>query len=233
MMGRWRRGVVSAMAVAILASFAAAPGAAADEEEKARQAARRKEMLEAGRSALCRAHFYFKRPADERTTRPQDWRGREDWARSMYAAFASRQMSMVAVGVLLDDEGHILIDDTDIENKYIDRIEVVAPDGTRYPAVRDTLLDRVPAEVLKVTEPLRNWKAPEFVEDAEITSTDSAFLVGLAEVGKEWLISGVPLGGLYDYAAGEGPPQMLMAAGRQAGGSALFHCRVSATTMPA
>ena len=92
-------------------------------------------------------------------------------------------MSLLTVGVLLDDAGHVLVGDMHIEDKYIDRIEVVAPNGTRYPAVREKILDRAPAVLLKITQELRDWKAPAFAEQTRIEEPGSVYFVGLSQVG--------------------------------------------------
>ena len=95
-------------------------------------------------------------------------------------------------GVLLDDAGHVLVGDMHFEDKYLERIEVVAPDGTRYPATREKLLERSPAVILKIIEPLENWKAPEFVKQERIEEPGMVFSASLHRTGREWWISLAP-----------------------------------------
>ncbi len=54
-------------------------------------------------------------------------------------------------GLVLDDEGHILVKDEGIEDRFIDKIIIEASDGKKYPAERVKLLLDAPAVLLKVS----------------------------------------------------------------------------------
>lgn len=168
---------------------------------------RRAGMLEAGRTGLCRVHYYFKRPPDEPPVTFDPWSGMQELTRFQYDSFIDKQMSLVAVGLLLDDAGRVLVSDMHFEDKYIDRIEVVGPDGTKYPAEREKLLDRAPAEILRITEPLKDWTAPRFVMQEQITQPESAYVVTLSQTGQEWWLSIQPVGDSYMYEGSGSAPE--------------------------
>jgi len=207
--GKW----LAAVAVLMLVLAGTILAADAEDKDKAKKkaeaAARRRTMLAAARSGFCRVHYYFKRPEDEKVER--EWQG-YDYSRvgrEQYRGMISRQMSLLTVGVLLDDAGHVLVGDRHVDARYIDRIEVVGPDGTRYPAVRDRLLERTLGVILRITKPLKEWKAPAFVEQAAIDEEDedSAFIATMMQDGPGWFISlaPAPVGGGYTYEGGGAP----------------------------
>ena len=200
-----RSAVLAAVVGLILSQASSAP--AASEKEKAEALARRKTMLTAGRAAFCRVHYYFKRPKDEKGPARDRYDPFQYMSRFRYSGFIDRQMSLLAAGLLLDQAGHVLVGDMHFEEKYIKRIEVVAPDGARYPAKRHKLLDRAPAVLLKITKPLKNWKPPRFVAQAKLGDPGSVFAVSLTRLGREWLLSGHGLGANYPYELGEFGPK--------------------------
>lgn len=178
------------VAVAAAMALGAAMAAENGEDEAAAQA-RRKAMLTAGRAGLCHIHYFFQQPEDEKGPDEQDaYRAAMAF---QYKAFIDRHMSLLTVGLLLDNDGHVLVGDMHFEQKYIKRIEVVGPDGTLYTATRLKLLDRSPSVILKVNEPLKNWRAPAFVAQDKLTEAGKAFTVSMLQSGKDWWLT---LGGL-------------------------------------
>ncbi|MHC5035191.1 MAG: hypothetical protein ACYTFZ_09160, partial [Planctomycetota bacterium] len=196
----------------VVALALAASGAAGGEDDEAKDAARRQVMLAAGRAALCRVHYYFKRPEDEVAPDRDRWYMMDSMTRFRYEGLINRQMSLLTVGLLLDDAGHVLAGDMHVEDKYIDRIEIVAPDGTRYPAEREKLLDRAAAVVLSITKPLQNWEPPAFVKQERIEDPKSAYVVFLKHVGREWWVAGGRVGALYPYEGTGSEPGRLVGA---------------------
>ncbi len=191
---RWIIGVV------VLGLVLSCLGPAGADEKEAEAAARREAMLEAGRTRFCRTHYYFKRPEDEKLSGVDMFMfDAEQFTRFQYDHFIDRQMSLLMVGLLLDEAGHVLVGDMHFEDKYIDRIEVEAPDGTRYPAVRAKLLDRAPAVLLKITEPLENWEVRGFVEQDRIEDPARVFAVSLRRTGRRWWLSLERMGAEFAY----------------------------------
>jgi hypothetical protein len=166
--------------------------AAADEAaDKAEQAARREAMLSAGRVAFCRVHFFFKHPSDAKEPGAEqlDEGSFELFGALPYEQLINHHESLIMPGLLLDDAGHVLVGDVQLETKYVDRIEVVAPDGARYPAQLDRLLDRATAVMLTISEPLKNWKAPVFAAPAVFDDANPARLVMLRRSGRNWFLA--------------------------------------------
>jgi len=190
--------VLVAMALVLPCVTLGADKAQKEDEEKAEALARRKVMLAAARTGLCGVHYYFKRPPDEKRAGMGRY-GYSGRTRLQYDAYIDRQMSLLAAGVLLDQAGHVLVGDLHFEDKYIDRIEVVGPDGTRYPAVREKLLDRAAAVMLRIEGPLKDWKAPTFVKQERIEEPGSMFAVSLSRQGRRWWLSLAPVGAGYAY----------------------------------
>jgi hypothetical protein len=193
----------AAVAMMLLALALAWPlGAAPDEAaDKAEQAARREAMLSAGRAAFCRVHFFFKRPSDAKEPGMEQF---EDGSFDLFATLPYEQLinhheSLVMPGLLLDDAGHVLVGDVQLELKYIDRIEVVAPDGARYPAQLDRLLDRATGVMLTISEPLKNWKAPVFAAPAVFDDANPARVVMLHRSGRNWFLALGAAGMDYPY----------------------------------
>ena len=176
--------------------------AAADEAaDRAEPAARREAMLSAGRAAFCRVHFFFKRPSDAKEPGLEQLEdgGLEAFATLPYEQLINRHESLIMPGLLLDDAGHVLVGDVQLELKYVDRIEVVAPDGTRYPAQLDRLLDRATGVMLAISEPLKNWKAPVFAAPAVFDDANPARMVMLHRSGRNWFLSLGAAGMDYPY----------------------------------
>ncbi len=171
---------------------------------QAKESASREAMLSAGRAALCRVHFFFKRPADMKERQAGMPYDMDLFSRMPYEELIAQQKSLVLPGVLLDDAGHVLIGDIHLEEKYVDHIEVMAPDGTRYPAKLDRILDRSTGVMLSITEPLKNWKAPKFASQATIAD---AGVVTLRRTGRDWLLDVGSAGADYSYEAGNAVPK--------------------------
>jgi len=173
------------------------------------QTARRRDaMLAAGEQALCRVHYYFSRPEDEvaDTSRSVPWRMRSD---SAYQRYIDQQSSLLTVGLLLDNEGHVLVGDLHLDDRWIDRIEVVAPDGTVYPARRQKLLGRFEGVLLRLERPLKNWQAPQFVDREQIGPDESAYVVSLRQTGKQWWVDITPTGQSHAYAREKEQPSRI------------------------
>ncbi len=185
--------------LAVLLLAAPAAGAVAAEDEEAEATARRKAMLKAGRKALCRVHFYFKRPEDEAPEAMGGFRAVQQMTKFQYQQFVDAQKSLVVAGALLDGDGHVLVADTHFDGRYIDRIEVVGPDGTRYPAEREKLLGRAPGVLLKIAKPPENWRPPTFGVQEKITEPGAAYIVSLNQSGKDWWLTLDSLGASYQY----------------------------------
>jgi hypothetical protein len=205
--------LIAAFALAGLAQSVAA----SDQEDEAKAAARRSAMLAAGRAGFCRVHVYFKRAEDEVEPDYNDWRSYMEESSQEYEGYIAHQMSLVATGLLLDGEGHVLVLDSHLEDRYIDHVEVVAPDGRKYPAVRDRLLERAPAEVLKITEPLQGWKPPAFVDQEVLGPPGKSYVVSLQEDGHRWWLSASIPAGRYDYLGGASEPEQLDVSGAGGG----------------
>jgi hypothetical protein len=178
-----------------------------------RQMARRRDaMLEAGHKGLCRVHYYFARPEDE----VADMSGRMPWEtpdESLYQHYIDQQMSLLTVGLLMDAEGHVLVGDLHLDDRWIDRVEVLAPDGTVCPAEREKLLGRFEGGLLKLKRAPEGWRPPRFIEKAGLGPDEPAYVVSLWQLGKKWWVDVSAAGQDDAYAAGDEQPPRLGVSG--------------------
>ncbi len=108
----------------------------------------RRRLLEGARVSMVRVRIYFKRDIDnEFGSGEQEVSFQERLARRM----VDRKMSLDLGGVVLDDQGHILIADPETEERLIDRIEVIGPNGQVRRGRLVTILKKMDAAVLKVS----------------------------------------------------------------------------------
>jgi hypothetical protein len=199
-MGRLRGSKAVWAIAAVLASSQTIALGAAWEGGGAESAAQRA-MLQAARTAFCQVHYFLKRPPDE----PAAQEGRLPWEESgdggsRYTDYINKKMSLLAGGLLLDNTGQVLVPDLHIEDKYVDRIEVIAPDGTAYPAEQDRILDRAPGVILQIKEPLKGWRAPRFTPQKRRVDISRTHCVALTPDGRDLWLTITPIAArAYDY----------------------------------
>ncbi len=190
--------------MAAIVSMAAAPATA--EEKPAPHEA----LLRLARQRFVRVEYQLK-PSEEPV---EDEEGIAGFYRQMqgvnYQYYLDEKMPLEIVGVLLDAKGTVMIGDFALDEKHLDRIEVVLPDGQRVAAKRHKLLHRAPAELLRLDEPARLPGEP-FVVPPEITADTCLYAVALGRHEDRWLASWAPLRPAFDYAAKAADPLYLLA----------------------
>ena len=112
-----------------------------------------------------------------------------------------RKMSLDLGGVVLDDRGHILVADPEIEPRLIDRIEVIDADGNARSGRLLTLLKKMDAAIIEVSDPaglqpvhfthsddFDELTARSGTKDSKIDSLPPLYLVSISRSGRDWYI---------------------------------------------
>jgi len=181
----------------------------------------REALLLLARQRFVRVVYHLK-PSEE----PEDaGEGLADFYRRMqginYQYYLDEKMPLELAGVLLDAAGTVLIGDYVFRPEYVERIEVTLPDGRSVPAKRYKLLDRAPAELLKLAEPVAAGELA-FAPAPEITADTTLYGVLLARHEQEWLVSWSSFRPAFDYAAKTAQPLYLLAGGAEGSAAGLL-----------
>jgi S1-C subfamily serine protease len=84
-----------------------------------------------------------------------------NWAAAqLYQEYVDKKRPAESAGVVLDAAGRVLIADSGIEDRFIQKIEIETHDGKRFPATRHQLLTDAPGIVLKVSAKAKGKLTP-------------------------------------------------------------------------
>ena len=187
-------------------------------ESKATLAKRR--VLEAVRTSMVPVRIYFKRDVPNEFDSDEEGASyQERFARQM----VERKMSLDLGGLVLDDDGHILIADPEIEQRLIDRIEIVTADGTVRQGTLLTILKNMDAAILEISDaaglvPVRFKSSKELdrltslarTGNAKIGSLPPLYLVSISRSGRDWYIVKGPVGESFLYNSQAPLPQYFL-----------------------
>jgi len=131
-------------------------------------------------------------------------------------------MSLDLGGIVLDYYGHVLIADPETQLRLIDRIEVIASDGRVHRARLLTILKKMDAAVLEVSEPL-GLQPVAFKESKELEELISSQattkknlpgfqLVSIYRAGRHWHISSTNLASSFRYDSSDPFPEYFLGA---------------------
>ncbi len=137
-----------------------------------------KALVAAAGESFVKVHYHFKKDVTEEASR-QSWAA---WRARAYERHVDDKITLDAVGVVIAPR-QVLVCDNGLEERFIDRIEVVAASGKRYAGRRDRLLERAPVETLKVEGKLTPLK---FADPGPVTLETSLWAAGLVREGKRW-----------------------------------------------
>ena len=165
-------------------------------ESKATLAKRR--VLQGARSSMVPVRIHFKRDvANEFDSDEQEAPYQERFARQM----VERKMSLDLGGLILDNRGHVLIADPEIERRLIDRIEVIGSDGEVRQGRLLTILKKMDAAILELSDrtglvPVRFSDSKELdklsslarTANAKIGSLPPLYVVSISRSGRDWHI---------------------------------------------
>ena len=174
-------------AVILVAGFAAgamaAPGASTRPSAKGKDkdAGVPKALVDAAGRSFVKVHYHFRKDVTEEAGQ-KTWAG---WRAQMYEAYVNDKITLDAVGIAIASK-EVLVYDGGLEDRFIEKIEVVTADGKRLAATRGRLLDRAPLVTLKVTGKLTPLK---FVKPEPMTLKTSFRTAGLVREGENWRLT--------------------------------------------
>jgi len=120
------------------------PAASQDgEAEKEKVAARL--LIEAAKKSFVVVNFWYKKDLSEPVASEDNWQ-----ISRLYGEFVDKKRPEEMPGIVLDDQGHIIISDSGLEDRFLDKIVIVGATGANLPAKRDKLLFYAPGVLLKV-----------------------------------------------------------------------------------
>ncbi len=184
-------------------------------------------VLEGVRTSMVRVHIYFKRDiANEFGPGQQGVSFQERLARRM----VERKMSLDLGGIVLDEQGHIIIADPETEIRFIDRIEVIAQDGRIRQASLLTILKKMDAAILEVSDSL-GLKPIKFTRSDQLEQLISSGspqdplkkplpllqILSIYRAGREWHVRRGPLAGSFRYDSDDQRPEYFL--GSASGGA--------------
>ncbi len=211
--------LLCALLAGLLLSSAGCPGLKNPKEE---EALARGQMLDGVRASMVRARVYFKRDiANEFGSGEQEMSFPERLARRM----VERKMSLDLGGIVLDDRGHVLIADPETEMRLIDRIEVIGSDGQERPAKLLTIVKKMDAAILEVSDhsglrPVAFTKSKNLEELIASPVSKAQMekplpplrLVSIFRSGRDWHIRTSPLTSSYRYDSDDSFPEYFLGA---------------------
>jgi len=200
------------------AALAGITGCTWPREPKAALAEQR--LLEGVRASMVPVRVYFRRDvANEFDSDEDEISYQERFARQM----VERQMSLDLGGVVLDDHGHVLIADPEIEQRLIDRIEVVGTDGKARPGRLMTILKKMDGAILEVSEPtglvpvqfrqskeLDKLSSGPRPKGSEIGSLAALQLASISRSGQDWYVCTGPMSESFRHNSEDPVPQYLL-----------------------
>ncbi len=187
-----------------------------------KEALARGRVLDGVRASMVRARVYFKRDiANEFGSGEQEVSFQERLARRM----VERKVSLDLGGVVLDYHGHVLIADPETELRLIDRIEVIGSDGRARRARLLTILKKMDAAVLEVSDPL-GLQPIAFTDSKELEELIASAaskapmkknlpplqLISIYRSGRDWHISSSPLTSSFRYDSADPFPEYFLGA---------------------
>lgn len=189
------------------------------QQPKEKEALAQARMLDSVRASMVRVHIYYKRDiANEFGSDEQDVSFPERLARRMF----ERKMSLDLGGVVLDNQGHILIADPETQMRLIDRIEVKGSDERTRPARLLTILKKKDAAILKVADSFglqpveltESKELNELIASADVENPPKKLpplqLISIYRSGREWHIRKSPLSPSFRYDSNEPFPEYFL-----------------------
>jgi len=138
-------------------------------------------LVAAAGRGLVKVHYHFKKDVTEEAGR-KSWAA---WRARLVEAYVNDKTTLDAVGVVIAP-GTVLVRDDGLEDRFIEKIEVVTSAGKRFTATRGRLLDRAPLETLKVKGKLA---PPKYVKAGPVDLTTSFRTAGLIREGEHWRVT--------------------------------------------
>ena len=185
-----------------------------------KEALARRRLLDGVRASMVRVRVYFKRDiANEFGSGDQGASFQERLARRM----VERKMSLDLGCIVLDNHGHILIADPETELRFIDHIEVIASDGRIRSARLLTILKKMDAAVLEVSDPL-GLQPVAFTDSKELDELIASAaskapvnkplpplrLISIYRSGRDWHIRTSSLAGSFRYDSADPVPEYFL-----------------------
>ena len=189
-------GLVQLARLALCSCLIALQAGCIGQHEQQSLTAKRK-LLRTARTSMVPVRVYFKRDIPNETDSPEEASVQDRFARQMI----ERKMSLDLGGVVLDDRGHVLVADPEMDPAIIDHIEVIGPDNRIRTARRLTIVRKMDGAILEVDDPTglepvsftRSEQLDELLEK-DHRASDSKPLPGLHLVtihrtGHEWRVA--------------------------------------------
>jgi len=158
--------------------------AAGDEKAEAKEEGIPDALAKAAAKSFVKIHYRFKKDLSERAGR-STWAG---WRARQYERYVDDKITLDASGVVIAP-GVVLTYDNGLEDRFIDRVEVVTAAGKRYAARRDKLLDRCSGQILKVDKPGGDLGGLTFAKVGPITPATTFWSAGLTRDGDRWRLT--------------------------------------------
>ena len=168
----------------------------------------KKRVLTQVRASMVPVRVYFKRDIENEFGSDDELSYQERVARQM----VERKMSLDLGGLVLDDRGHILIADPEIEPRLIDRIEVVIDaEGQTRSGRLLTIVKKMDAAILELSD-ASGLKPVDFAEMDEFDADDMPplYMVSISRAGQDWYIGSGSTGGSYRLDSGDMLPEYLL-----------------------
>jgi len=139
-------------------------------------------LVQTAVASFVKVHYHFKKDVTEEAGQ-KSWAA---WRARLYERFVDDKITLDAVGIAVAPDT-VWVYDNGLEDRFIDRIEVVTSAGQTLAARREKLLVTAPIETLKVTgkglKPLKFAKAPK------VTLKTSLWSAGLIREGDRWRLT--------------------------------------------
>ena len=147
-----------------------------------------KPLIDAARRSFVVVKIHFQRDTSETSASTErDYRiGR------LYEEYVDRKRPAEVPGIVLDDDGHVLVVDGGLEDRFIRRIEVVSG-GKTYEARRAKLLLDAPGIVLKVDAPAGRLKGVSFARLEDKGVNTALVQASLQKADEQWRLRFTPL----------------------------------------
>jgi len=139
-------------------------------------------LVRAAEGAFVKVHYHFKKDVTEEAGR-KSWAA---WRARVIERFVDDKITLDAAGIAVGPDA-VAVYDNGLEDRFLDRIEVVTADGRRLPARRDKLLVSAPLELLKVSG--EGLKPVKFTRPGKLTLKTSLWSAGLLREGDRWRLT--------------------------------------------
>ncbi len=174
-----------------------AGGEKADEEpEEAIPAA----LLAASKASFVVVEVWYKKDtAESKAFVERDWQ-----ARRIYEDYIDKKRPSETTGLVLDAQGHILVVDGGLEDRFLDKIVVQDVTGARYPARREKLLIGTSGVLLKVdAKAAAKLKPLKFAELKDEGVNTSLLAAALYKTDDKWRLRAAPVRPSVGFGKGE------------------------------